>query len=51
MLGVQREQVSLRDGMVVSVIERVLCFQLSMQIQSSLIVIGASEGKNVRFCT
>jgi len=51
MLGVQREQVSLRDGMVVSVIERVLCFQLSMQIQSSRIVIGASEGKNVHFCT
>jgi len=48
---VQREQVALVDGTVVSVIESVLCFQLSMQIQSSLIVIGASEGKNVHFCT
>jgi hypothetical protein len=48
---VQREQVSLGDGTVESVIERVLCFQLSMQIQSSLIVIGASEGKNVHLCT
>lgn len=47
----QREQVSLGDGTVVSVIERVLRFQLSMQIQSSLIVIGASEGKNVHFRT
>jgi len=31
------------------VIESVLCFQLSIQIQFSLIVIGASEGKNVHF--
>jgi hypothetical protein len=51
MLGVQREQVSLCDGMDVSVIESMLCFELSMQIQSSLIVIGASDGKNVHSCT
>jgi hypothetical protein len=36
MLGVQREQVALGDEMDESVIESVLCFQLSMQIQSSL---------------
>jgi len=48
---VQREQVSLGDGTVVPAIEGVLCFQLPMQIQSSLIVNGASEGKNVHFCT
>lgn len=47
MLGVQREQVALGDEMVESVIESVLCFQLSMQIQSSLIVIGASDDMNV----
>jgi hypothetical protein len=51
MLGVQREQAYLVDEMGVSVIGSVLCFQLSMQIQSSLIVIGASEGKNVHLCT
>ena len=51
MLGVQREQVALVDGTVESVIESVLCFQLSMQIQSSLVVIGASHDKNVHFCT
>ena len=51
MLGVHREQVSLGDGTVVSVIEGVLCFQLSMQIQSSLIVIGASDEMNVHFRT
>jgi hypothetical protein len=51
MLGVQREQVSLRDGMDGSMIESVLCFELSIQIQFSLIVIGASEGKNVHFGT
>jgi uncharacterized protein YigA (DUF484 family) len=50
MLGVQREQVALGD-MDESVIESVLCFQLSMQIQSSLIVIGASDDMNVHFCT
>ena len=50
MLGVQREQVALGD-MDKSVIEGVLCFRLSMPIQSSLIVIGASDDRNVRFCT
>jgi uncharacterized protein YigA (DUF484 family) len=49
MLGVQREQVALGDEMDESVIESVLCFQLSMQIQSSLIVIGASDDMNVHF--
>ena len=51
MLGVQRKQVALGDEMDESVIESVLCFQLSMQIQSSLIVIGASDDMNVHFCT
>jgi hypothetical protein len=51
MLGVQREQVALGDEMDESVIESVLCFQLSMQIQSSHIVIGASDDRNVHFCT
>ena len=50
-LEVQREQVALGDEMDESVIESVLCFQLSMQIQSSLIVIGASDDMNVHFCT
>jgi uncharacterized protein YigA (DUF484 family) len=51
MLGVQREQVALGDEMDESAIESVLCFQLSMQVHSSLIVIGASDGKNVHPCT
>jgi uncharacterized protein YigA (DUF484 family) len=51
MLGVQREQAYLVDEMGESVIGSVLCFQLSMQIQSSHIVIGASDDRNVRFCT
>ena len=50
MLGVRREQVALGD-MDESVIESVLCFRLSMQIHSSHTVIGASDDKNVRFCT
>ena len=49
MLGVQREQVALGDEMDVSVIESVLRFQLAMQIQSSHIVIGASDDKTVHF--
>ena len=51
MLGVRREQVALGDEMDESVIESVLCFRLSIQIHSSHIVIGASDDKNVRFCT
>ena len=51
MLEMQREQNPLVDGTVVSVVEGVLCFQLSMQVHSSLTVIGASDGKNVHSCT
>lgn len=49
MLGVQREQVALGDEMDESVIESVLCFQLPIRIHFSLIVIGASDDKNVHF--
>ena len=51
MLRVQLEQAYLVDEMRVSVIGSVLCFRLSIRIHSSLIVIGASDDKNVRFCT
>jgi hypothetical protein len=50
MLGVQLEQAYLGE-MNVAVIESVLWFRLSIQIHSSHIVIGASDDRNVRFCT
>lgn len=49
MLGVQNDQVALGDEVDVSLMESMLCSWLSMHIQSSLIVIGASEGRSVHF--
>jgi hypothetical protein len=43
MLGVQTDHAVLGDQVETSVVESMLCCWLSMQIQYSLIVIGASE--------